>query len=159
MTTPAWSPDGTKIAFASNRDGNHEIYVMNADGSGADPADQQPGGDDCAGWSPDGSKIAFISTRDGNPEIYVMNADGTGAAHRRTTRATSSQPGRRTAEIAFRPRRQPEIYAMNADGTGQTQDNLTSNPGADDYQPSWGVRGDVSSGRWRRSWAPRATTC
>ena len=31
---PAWSPDGTKIAFTSNRDGNDEIYVMNADGTG-----------------------------------------------------------------------------------------------------------------------------
>src|SRR5216117_1854859 len=72
--TPAWSPDGTRIAFTSARDGNWEIYVMNADGSNAtrltDNGAQMPA------WSPDGTRIAFTSARDGNWEIYVMNADG-----------------------------------------------------------------------------------
>src|SRR5216117_1720966 len=64
-----------QIAFTSNRDGQNEIYVMNADGSGATRLTNNPAADGGPIWSPDGTKIAFISDRDGNVEIYVMNAD------------------------------------------------------------------------------------
>ena len=73
---PAWSPDGSKIAFTSGRDGKWEVYVMNADGSGQTRLTNNPALDYYPAWSPDGSKIAFTSDRDGNHEIYVMNADG-----------------------------------------------------------------------------------
>ncbi len=73
----AWSPDGTKIAFTSDRDGNFEIYVMNADGRNPTRLTSDPATDNFPAWSPDGTKIAFDSRRDGNFEIYVMNADGT----------------------------------------------------------------------------------
>jgi hypothetical protein len=75
---PAWSPDGRKIAFVSERDRNYGIYVMNADGSGqrrltgnADPNAGQA-------WSPDGRKIAFLRPGGRTSELYVMNADGSG---------------------------------------------------------------------------------
>jgi Tol biopolymer transport system component len=74
--TPAWSPDGSQVAFVSNRDGNPEIYRMNADGSDILRLTQDPAEDSNPAWSPDGSKIAFVSWRDGNPELYVMDADG-----------------------------------------------------------------------------------
>ncbi|MEW6215632.1 MAG: chitobiase/beta-hexosaminidase C-terminal domain-containing protein, partial [Nitrospirota bacterium] len=74
----AFSPDGSKIAFSSYRDGNYEIYVMDADGTGQTNLTNNPGIDVWPAWSPDGTKIAFASFRDGNQEIYVMNADGTG---------------------------------------------------------------------------------
>ena len=69
-----------KIAFVSQRDGNDEIYTMNADGSNvqrltSDPIGS-PNSDLSPTWSPDGTRIAFVSNRDGNYEIYVMNADG-----------------------------------------------------------------------------------
>jgi dipeptidyl aminopeptidase/acylaminoacyl peptidase len=51
---PAWSPDGKLIAFQTNRDGNWEVYVMNADGSGQVPITKYPGGDYNPAWSPDG---------------------------------------------------------------------------------------------------------
>ncbi|MHC4335208.1 MAG: TolB family protein [Planctomycetota bacterium] len=67
-----------KIAFVSERDGNSEIYVMNADGSAQKNLTNNPASDEAPNWSPDGKMIAFASFRDGNYEIYVMNADGSG---------------------------------------------------------------------------------
>ena len=84
---PDWSPDGMRIAFHSNRDGddNWEIYVMNADGTNPINLTNHPAEDWRPSWSPDGKRIAFESNRDGdwvrdrhdNWEVYVMNADGT----------------------------------------------------------------------------------
>jgi len=74
---PAWSPDGTKIAFESRRDGNWELFTMNADGSNIQNISNSPDREHHPAWSPDGDRIAFQSDRDGNWEIYVMNADGT----------------------------------------------------------------------------------
>jgi len=68
----------SKIAFSSKRDGNSEIYVMNADGSEQTNLTNNPNSDASPSWSPDGKKIAFESARDGGFEIYIMNADGSG---------------------------------------------------------------------------------
>jgi len=70
------APAAGKIGFVSDRDGNFEIYVMNADGSERTNLTNNAAYDGPAAWSPDGSHIAFISDRDGNDEVYVMNADG-----------------------------------------------------------------------------------
>jgi len=72
----SWSPDGKKIVFDSERDGNSEIYVMNAGGSNQINLSNNPANDTDPVWSPDGKKIAFSSDRDGNYEIYIMDADG-----------------------------------------------------------------------------------
>jgi TolB protein len=75
---PAWSPDGGKLAFTSNRDGNPEIYVMNKDGSGLRRMTNNPAIDVSPTWSPTGNQLAWVSDRTGQPKIYLMNADGTG---------------------------------------------------------------------------------
>src|SRR5919108_5946507 len=67
-----------KISFDSTRDGNTEIYVMNADGSEQTRLTDELAIDRDAAFSPDGQRIAFVSERDGNSEVYVMNADGSG---------------------------------------------------------------------------------
>ena len=64
------------VAFVSERDGNDEIYVMDADGSNPVRLTNNAALDLSPVWSPDGSKVAFVSDRNGNPEIYVMDADG-----------------------------------------------------------------------------------
>jgi Tol biopolymer transport system component len=76
---PQWSPDGTRIAFASNRedeDGWSSIYVMDADGIDVRRLTPVGSRDYMPIWSPDGKKIAFMSSRDGNAEVYVMGPDG-----------------------------------------------------------------------------------
>lgn len=75
---PSWSPDSSRIAFASVRDGNSEIYAMNADGSEQVRLTHDVANDFDPVWSPDGTKIAFASDRDGNADIFVMSSDGTG---------------------------------------------------------------------------------
>src|SRR5205085_12050692 len=79
---PEWSPDGTRIAFDSNRGtssvNDHDLFVINQDGSGLKRLTSSAANDQGPTWSPDGTKIAFISDRAGNDDIWVMNSDGTG---------------------------------------------------------------------------------
>lgn len=80
---PAWSPDGTKIAFASDRRGNYDVYVMNADGTRVTQLTSEPRDDRYPAWSPDGTKIAFRGYAGAPPrgsQIFTMRPDGTGAA-------------------------------------------------------------------------------
>ena len=65
-----------QIAFSSSRDGNPEIYVMDADGENLRRLTNNRHVDTLPSWSPNGERIAFVSHRDGNPEIYVMDTDG-----------------------------------------------------------------------------------
>ena len=77
--SPVWSPDGKRIAFASDRKGdfeNYEIYVMDADGGNQQKLTNNRFDDSSPSWSPDGKRIVFYSNREGNFEIYVMDADG-----------------------------------------------------------------------------------
>jgi Tol biopolymer transport system component len=122
-----------RIVFVSDRDGNSEIYVMDADGSHptrltyshAQTKNNFPA------WSPDGQKIAFVSTRDGTPEIHVMNSDG--SQQTRLTDHQESASSYRTG--AFHPawssdgtklafvsgiEGEYKICIMNADGSAQT---------------------------------------
>ena len=131
MALLAWAPvaeaafpgQNGKIAYTSNESGSHQIYLMNADGSGAVRVTDPPGVSTRPGWSPDGAKIAFQSTRDGNDEIYVMNADGSGE-----TRITNNSG--RDFSPAWSPDGTqllfiwvacegctPELWAMDSDGT------------------------------------------
>jgi len=100
---PAWSPDGTRIAFVSVRNGDAaDVYVMNADGTGERRLTDHPAVDTDPAWSPDGARIAFSSERDGNAEIYAMNADGSGVTRLTTNSTPDGHPawspdGRRLA--------------------------------------------------------------
>jgi Tol biopolymer transport system component len=75
---PDWSPDGTKIAFSSTRDGNTEIYVMDANGNNQTNLTNNSADDFWPAWFPDGRRIAFASNREGNVELYVMPLDESG---------------------------------------------------------------------------------
>jgi Tol biopolymer transport system component len=73
----AWSPDGTRIAFASDRSGTYRIYVMNADGTGVTPVSSGPN-DQLPEWSPDGSRIVFQRGGLSDSDLWLVNPDGTG---------------------------------------------------------------------------------
>jgi Tol biopolymer transport system component len=90
---PAWSPDGKKIAFDSNRDGNYEIYVMDADGSGERNLTASESLDALPAWSADGRELAFESERadKGNRDIYVMSASNGTVIDRLTTGAGADE--------------------------------------------------------------------
>jgi WD40 repeat protein len=135
VATP-WSLGADQIVFTSDRHGNNEIYMMNADGTRQTRLTMHSATDAGPGCTLDGSTISFFSYRDGNGEIYVMNANGTGQTRLTNNSVVDVAPDISPdgSKIAFMSHRDGnyEVYIMNADGTGQTR--LTNNPSAD-YRP------------------------
>ncbi len=144
-SNPAWSPDGSRLAFTSTRDGNNEIYTMNADGSDARRLTTSAGADYQPAWSSDGSRIAFVSERDGNAEIYVMGADGSAPVRLTTGTGIDAEPAWSPAgnRILFRSNRNtgiPAVYVMNADGSGVTRLTASTETEA---SPAWSPSGQL----------------
>ena len=140
---PAWSPDGRRIAFVSNRDGNPEIYVMNADGSAPTRLTNSPNiwvSEDIEPvWSPDGQRIVFVSDRDEPYDLYVMNADGSGQTRLTRDNARELGPAWSPDGSKIALSKTLEIWVMNPDGTQPV--NLTNTPGVSEYSPSWSPNG------------------
>ena len=90
QTEPAWSPDGSTIAFASKRSGTFQLYAMSSDGSGTRRLTSTKDEDGQPTWSPDGDRIAF--SRGAPSRLFVMNADGTGAGRVTDGEAEEGEP-------------------------------------------------------------------
>lgn len=138
--SPRWSPDGTRIAFASGRDGDLEIFVMNADGSdqrqltfNTDPGDKFPS------WTADGKQIVYDKHFD---FIYAINADGSGG-ERKIADGAVPATAPRGDRIAFTPPN-TGLVTMRIDGTSRHQ--LTTFD--QDFNASWAPSGnDLVFGR------------
>jgi Tol biopolymer transport system component len=138
---PFYSPDGSKIVFASGRDGNENIYVMNADGTGQVRLTDDPATDGEPQWTPDGSKIVFYSNRSGGAQIHIMDADGANVVQLTSSTGPNWEPtvaidGTRVAFTTERhdPGHSSEVYTMNIDGTGETRITTTATW---NLEPSW----------------------
>ena len=105
---PAWSPDGTKIAYHGSSIEQFDIFVVDAAGGTPVDVTNTPADEASASWSPDGTQLAFMSNRDGNEEVYRQNADGTGTATRLTNnparrRGSGLVAGRAEARVLHQP--------------------------------------------------------
>ena len=158
---PSWSPVGTRIAYASDQDGDNDIWVMNADGTGhrnlttgnitvdgrslADSKEEQPA------WSPDGTRIVYVSDRGGGDnDVWVMNADGTGHRVLHDNNGPESKPewspdGSRIIFVhnTGRPGTDDDIWTMDAKTgldweliTTATAEDLRFNAAAES-NPTW----------------------
>ncbi|GAB4573332.1 MAG: hypothetical protein Kow0077_15390 [Anaerolineae bacterium] len=133
FSNPEWL-----IAFATERDGNPEIYTMRPDGTELYRVTDHPASDTYPAWSPDGTQIAFVSDRDGNPEIYVMNADGSGVMRLTDDPATDLYPvwspyGNRIAFVSDREG-SPALFLMDPDGANVER---LSDASGMDSMPDW----------------------
>jgi len=145
-TDPAWSPDGTRIAFMalSTDTSCHtcwtEIYVMNADGTGKTRLTSNGDHKYVPEWSPDGQKIAFNSNAGGIWGIWVMNADGSNPVLLTTLASGKISWSPDGTKIAYEGGTTDyEIFVMDADGTNHV--NLTNSPGSTDVSPAWSPDG------------------
>ena len=121
-TDPAFSPDGSRIAFVSTRDGNPDIYLMDADGANVVRVTDDPHADARPAFTADGNNLVFESQRSGKSQIYSMALDG-GSVQALTVDSTSMTPtvspdGRVVAYTAVR-NRSYDIWLMNPDGSNQ----------------------------------------
>ena len=124
---PVWSPDGTRIAFVSDREGLKAIFVVNPDGTGLMRLSDGPD-DTSPSWSPDGSSVAFSSGRAGKPEFLSDYA--------RRVQASGKDPLFTDGQRPIDPAK--DIYMMEADGTDVLR--LTEDP-SDNIDPTWSPDG------------------
>jgi Tol biopolymer transport system component/subtilisin family serine protease len=136
---PAYSPDGTKIAFVSGRDGRSNIYVMNADGSNQVRLTTSSG-DWCPTWSPDGSQIAFFSGRTNTSQIYIMDSDGNNQRQMTNSGANVTPDWSNSNKILYLAGNDDlsGIYTMDPDGTHKTR--ITSGINQE-HNPKWSPDG------------------
>lgn len=136
-------PGDTQIAFASDRDGDFEIFVMDGDGMNPRQLTFNTATDDMPAWSGDGRRLAWESNEAGTFDIYVMNADGSDPRRISDHNANDWGPAWSPdgSQIAFFSDRDgdPEIWIMSADGGVATQ--VTSNSESIDRSPAWSPDG------------------
>ncbi len=129
-----------KIAFVRCCTGGlHQIYTMNADGTGQTQVSNGAANDQNPSWSADGTKIAFTSGPAGVAQIWTMNADGSGRTNVSNNAFNDYDPSWSPdgTKLAF-TRETGQIYTMNANGTSQTN---ISNNGSSDQDPAWSPDG------------------
>ncbi|MGQ0810848.1 MAG: Tol-Pal system beta propeller repeat protein TolB [Nitrospiraceae bacterium] len=141
--TPALSPDGNYLAYATSKDGNSELYRLDTRTKKDERLTINPSGDLSPSWSPNGRELTFASDRGGGPQLFLMSADGSNV--RRLTyegdynAAPAWSPrGNWIAHACRTPKKEYKICLITPDGQKRVQ--LTAGPGVDD-SPSWSPDG------------------
>jgi TolB protein len=146
---PVWSPEGTAIVYASDQDGNFDVYLREADGQSVNLT-QHPAQDLHPSWSPTGDRVIFISDRAGNYfQIYTMRTDGTDVRQvgavpdNNATYPRYSPDGNRIAFMRASVLEPTcvwnwDVWIMDADGNNQQR--VTTGVSGDLY-PNWSPDG------------------
>jgi Tol biopolymer transport system component len=144
----AWSPDGSRVAYVSDRDGNWELYVADADGGRAQRLTTTPGVVELSPeWTPDGRRIVYVAQPLGaRMQVWVMNADGSGARgltaeDQGANLDPAISPDGNT--IAFTSTRDGnyEVYLMGSDGSNQRPALVSP---LKESKPAWFPNGELA---------------
>lgn len=150
---PTWSPDGTRIAFVSERDGGvPQVFVMRSDGSDVRQITDDTAAKSQLAWSPRGDRIAFvrIPAGGGDRDIYSINADGsnlTDLSNDPTSFDLEPAWSPDGARIAYSGPLHPgesvgmDLWVMNADGSGKQALSHEDNRYSDGAYPAWSPDG------------------
>lgn len=135
----AYSPDGSRIVFASDRDGNFELYVVDADGANARRLTETTSNEAEPAWTPDGAQIVYQTDAAGAIQVWIMNADGTNQRALTMGATANLEPavspdGSRIAFTSVRDGNY-EIYFMSLDGSNQQ--NVTQSAESKETSPAW----------------------
>lgn len=141
---PKWSPDGSRLAFVSDREepGNMDIYVATSDGSTITRVTEHAAIDTAPSWSPDGTRIAFSRSIESRDEIFLVMADGTNEIRLTDNRSVDGpvewSPDGSELAFARNEETQVDIWLMDADGTNQRR---LTNDAAAETSLSWAPDG------------------
>ncbi len=149
---PAWSPDGSRVAFASRRGGSWNLYLLEIATGAITQLTYSPDYVGAPSWSPDGQFIAYEAYEGGNLDIYIVASDGSSPPARLTYHPApdfaptwnpggSPVPGRQIAYVSLRDGN-PEIYVIDLDRPLEEEAlRLTSTPDIEEQQPTWSPDG------------------
>lgn len=141
---PTLSPDGSKIAFSSERGGRPMIYVMNSDGSNIKRLTFQGEYNSSPSWSPDGKKIAFAGQDKDHFDVFVMDADGSNIVRVTSAKKTNGRAAH-NEDPSFSPDSRFVVYTSNRTGKNQiyisniegTEERRVTNDSYNYYKPKW----------------------
>jgi TolB protein len=141
IISPAWSPDGSKLAYVSFEAKKPVVYVHDLASGRRHVVANFKGSNSAPAWSPDGKRLALVLTKDGNSQLYLVNADGSGATRLASSAGIDTEP-RFSPDgefIYFTSDRggSPQIYRLPAAGgavervTFEGNYNVTPRPSPD----------------------------